>query len=275
MPRELIDTGTDKRFVRRDKEGRFEDSDDVGRSLAQDQKRDSRTKPKKGEGTKATADDQAGCSDDVHRSGRAGHLRLFICHQPDAVLNDDCVAKEGRIAPGTSCTATLSPSLLNGPLGIGKSTLGEVLGEALERSVTLDGDQLLALNPLPDDENGALHEVVALLVRHHLSRGYDRLILNHYWSSAEQISDLEARLQSIAPRFEVHCFRLTLPKEENLRRIALRQRVRAIDETEFEAEHFAEEHALLTAAGDELGVSFDVSDPPDVLAVRLIEALGI
>jgi predicted ABC-type ATPase len=165
--------------------------------------------------------------------------------------------------------------LLNGPLGIGKSTLGEVLGEAVERSVTIDGDQLLALNPSPNDENSALHQVVALLVEHHLSRGYDRFILNHYWSSAAQISDLMAGLQSIDPRFQVHCFRLTLPKEENLQRIALRQKVRAIDETEFEAEHFTEEHALLTAAGDELGMPFDVSDPPDVLAARLIKALGI
>lgn len=52
MPRELIDTGTDKRFVRRDKEGKFKESDDVGRSLAQDQKRDSKTKSAKGEGDK-------------------------------------------------------------------------------------------------------------------------------------------------------------------------------------------------------------------------------
>ena len=50
MPRELIDTGTDKRYVRRDKEGRFSESDDVGRSAATDQKRDAKTKPKKGEG---------------------------------------------------------------------------------------------------------------------------------------------------------------------------------------------------------------------------------
>ena len=52
MPRELIDTGSDKRFVRRDKDGKFKESDDVGRSLAQDQKRDSQTKPAKGEGDK-------------------------------------------------------------------------------------------------------------------------------------------------------------------------------------------------------------------------------
>ncbi len=50
MPRELIDTGTDKRFVRRDKDGKFSESDDVGRSLAQDQKNDSSTNPRKGEG---------------------------------------------------------------------------------------------------------------------------------------------------------------------------------------------------------------------------------
>lgn len=50
MPRELIDTGADKRFVRRDDKGQFSESDDVGRSLAQDQKRDARNKPKRGEG---------------------------------------------------------------------------------------------------------------------------------------------------------------------------------------------------------------------------------
>lgn len=50
MPRELIDTGPDKRFVRRDKRGQFKEADDIGRSLAQDQKRGSKTKPKKGEG---------------------------------------------------------------------------------------------------------------------------------------------------------------------------------------------------------------------------------
>lgn len=52
MPRELIDTGSDKRFVRRDQKGQFKESDDVGRSLAQDQKRQSNTKPKRGEGDK-------------------------------------------------------------------------------------------------------------------------------------------------------------------------------------------------------------------------------
>ena len=48
--RELIDTGTDKRFVRRDEKGQFKESDDVGRSLGQDVRKDAKTKVKKGQG---------------------------------------------------------------------------------------------------------------------------------------------------------------------------------------------------------------------------------
>jgi hypothetical protein len=50
MPRELIDTGTDKRFVRRDEKGQFKEVVDVGRSLSQDQKRKAKTNVKAGDG---------------------------------------------------------------------------------------------------------------------------------------------------------------------------------------------------------------------------------
>ena len=50
MPRELIDTGTDKRYVRRDEKGRFKDVVDVGKSLAADRRQHSETKVKKGDG---------------------------------------------------------------------------------------------------------------------------------------------------------------------------------------------------------------------------------
>jgi hypothetical protein len=48
--RELIDTGTDKRFVRRTKSGQFSESDDVGRSLARDIKQKAKTKVPSGQG---------------------------------------------------------------------------------------------------------------------------------------------------------------------------------------------------------------------------------
>jgi len=42
--RELIDTGRYKRFVRRDSKGRFDEMDDVGRSIAQDRRQAAKTK---------------------------------------------------------------------------------------------------------------------------------------------------------------------------------------------------------------------------------------
>jgi hypothetical protein len=48
--RELIDTGRDKRFVRRNEKGQFEDVVDVGRSLAQDRKQQAKRKVPAGQG---------------------------------------------------------------------------------------------------------------------------------------------------------------------------------------------------------------------------------
>jgi hypothetical protein len=48
--RELIDTGTDKRYVRRDERGRFVESDDVGRSLAADRRSKAKHETTKGQG---------------------------------------------------------------------------------------------------------------------------------------------------------------------------------------------------------------------------------
>jgi hypothetical protein len=48
--REMIDTGSDKRYVRRDSQGQFKESDDVGRSLAADRRKAAKTAAKAGQG---------------------------------------------------------------------------------------------------------------------------------------------------------------------------------------------------------------------------------
>jgi len=48
--RELIDTGRDKRFVKRNEDGTFKESVDVGRSLAADRRSKSKTVAKAGYG---------------------------------------------------------------------------------------------------------------------------------------------------------------------------------------------------------------------------------
>ena len=48
--RELINAGHDKRFVRRNEKGQFQETDDVGRSLGRDVRQHAKTKAKKGQG---------------------------------------------------------------------------------------------------------------------------------------------------------------------------------------------------------------------------------
>jgi hypothetical protein len=50
--RKLIDTGTDKRFVRRGAGGKFKESDDVGKSLTADRRKKAKTTVKSGQGDK-------------------------------------------------------------------------------------------------------------------------------------------------------------------------------------------------------------------------------
>jgi hypothetical protein len=48
--RELIDAGKDKRYVKRNQDGTFKESDDVGKSLAADRRKTSKKKVKPGYG---------------------------------------------------------------------------------------------------------------------------------------------------------------------------------------------------------------------------------
>jgi hypothetical protein len=48
--RELIETGRNKMYARRDEQGRFKEMDDMGRSLSTDRRRTAKTKAKRGQG---------------------------------------------------------------------------------------------------------------------------------------------------------------------------------------------------------------------------------
>jgi hypothetical protein len=120
--------------------------------------------------------------------------------------------------------------VLNGPLGIGKSTLAEALAERIDHCVMLDGDSLIAANPPPVDEVEFLHSSIALLVAHGRQFGYRHFVINHFWHTAAHLADLRARLLAVDPDVDIRCFLLTLPLADNLRRIELRQSARAINE---------------------------------------------
>ena len=164
--------------------------------------------------------------------------------------------------------------VLNGPLGIGKSTLAEALTESINGCVMLDGDRLVAINPPPVDELNYLHSTIALLVAHHRQFGYRHFVIDHVWHSTSELSDLRRRLMAIDPDVDIRCFLLTLPADENLRRIEQRQRARAIDERAFELRTVAEERKRLANAMD-VGEPFDVSAPPSDLVAIMLRCLAL
>ena len=69
--RELIDTGSDKRYVRRDDRGRFLESDDVGRSLSQDVRKPAKKTVSAGQG------DRGDQKRTVGRSAATGRVVLM------------------------------------------------------------------------------------------------------------------------------------------------------------------------------------------------------
>ena len=72
--RELIEPHKgDKRYVRRTKQGQFKETDDVGRSLAQDRRRKAKTSAPRGQGAGRSGCDQiTKCQD--RRSDRANSV---------------------------------------------------------------------------------------------------------------------------------------------------------------------------------------------------------
>src|SRR5258708_5633278 len=164
--------------------------------------------------------------------------------------------------------------VLNGPLGIGKSTLAESLAESIDRCVMLDGDHLVQANPRSFDPLEHLHSTITLLVAHHRRFGYLHFVVNHIWTSPAELADLRRRLVEMDD--DIRCFLLTLPAKENLERIERRASARALDEREFEQRTFREEsRALANNLGMDLGEPFDVSAPPPDLVATMLRSLGL
>jgi hypothetical protein len=164
--------------------------------------------------------------------------------------------------------------VLNGPLGIGKSTLAEALTESIDSCVWLDGDRLVAANPPAADELEHLHSTIELLVTHHWRIGYRHFVIDHVWRTPAELSDLRRRLIAISADSQMRCFLLTLPIDEHLGRIECRQQARAIDERAFEQRTVIEEREALVRSS-ELGEPLDVSATPSELVATILSRLAL
>ncbi|HEY1305678.1 MAG TPA: hypothetical protein VGF24_19120 [Vicinamibacterales bacterium] len=99
-------------------------------------------------------------------------------------------------------------------------------------------------------------------------------MIEHIWRSRAALADLHRRLIALDDHKEIHGFLLTLPADENLRRITRRQDARAIDEREFEVRTYAAEREALAGRTD-VGEPFDLSALPSELVTMLLRRLGL
>ena len=104
MPRELIDTATDKRFVRRDEKGQFDDVVDVGKPLAQDRRRRAKLIVKSGEGDRGDQKPRvrAASARKTTTTKKAGSRKKTTTQKPASKKAKTAKTRGGRGKAGTA-----------------------------------------------------------------------------------------------------------------------------------------------------------------------------
>jgi broad-specificity NMP kinase len=148
--------------------------------------------------------------------------------------------------------------IINGSLGVGKTSVAEQLTWKFDKSVHLDGDAIGDVHPFEIYDPARidhLYRTLALLVGFHQQNGYQNFVINYVFESAQSLGDLLALLKPLDP--SIHVFWLTCKPQEQEQRIRARSR----DDVEWELERFVELKRIQAAAAQEgfIGIEVDTS----------------
>ena len=136
--------------------------------------------------------------------------------------------------------------IINGSLGVGKTSVAETLQCKFDRSVHLDGDAIGDVHPFEIYDPARiihLYEALALLVRFHQKHGYANFVINYVFESADSLQDLLKLLRPLEP--SIHTYWLTCNGQEQAKRIQGRRR----EELDWELQRFVElQHIQAEAA---------------------------
>ncbi len=109
--------------------------------------------------------------------------------------------------------------IINGPLGIGKTSLSWALLERFERAVMLDGDYLGAVRPF-DLHSPArveyLYQTLRQAVAFHQANGYPNFVINYVFETPESLARLRQLLANLDP--DIRAFRLVCRDEAEMER---------------------------------------------------------
>ncbi len=159
--------------------------------------------------------------------------------------------------------------ILNGSVGMGKTSVSWALNESLGRSVKLDGDYLGAVHPFEIYDEARvtyLYKTLAHLITFHQKHGYTNFVVNYVFESPESLSELVSCLRPLDG--DIHAFWLVCSEEEQRRRILRRK----TDQWAWELKRFAELNAILVSASacGDIGAKLDTTGRSVEEIVKLI-----
>lgn len=127
--------------------------------------------------------------------------------------------------------------IINGSLGVGKSSVADQLRYKFDKSIHLDGDHIADVHPFRIYDEARLdhlYRTLELLVGFHQKNGYHNFVINYVFETPESLQELLDLLRPLDP--SIHCYWLTCDQEEQAQRIQNRSR----EDLEWELGRFVE-----------------------------------
>lgn len=127
--------------------------------------------------------------------------------------------------------------IINGSLGVGKSSVADELHWKVDKSVHLDGDYIGDVHPFEiydDARIDHLYRTLELLIGFNQKNGYHNFVINYVFESANSLQDLLNLLRPLDS--SIHIYWLTCDEKELAKRIQDRQH----NDLEWELSRFVE-----------------------------------
>lgn len=148
--------------------------------------------------------------------------------------------------------------IINGSLGVGKTSVAEAIHYKFDKSVNLDGDYIGDVNPFEiydDARIDHLYRTFAHLIAFHQENGYANFVINYVFETAQSLQVLLDLLKPLDD--EIHVFWLTCDRDAQRERI----QSRGGNEIEWELKRLIELQAIQAKAAKEgfIGTEVDTT----------------
>ena len=162
--------------------------------------------------------------------------------------------------------------IINGPCGIGKTSVAWELNARFERAVMLDGDYVGAVHPFEiyDDERIAyLYRTIHHLVAYHIDNGeYHNFVVNYVFESPESLAELRHLLSDLDD--EIYAFRLVASDEAIAARIHKREQ-----ESDADLRWYLKRYKELVAIQTEAAARGDMGFAIDTTGLAAVEVADV